>query len=82
MMERMQDGDAPDDERDRPQLRGLTERHWQVLALAERRLTTAEIARELGVSPVTVRRHRAEIRSRSASAAGSSRSALKEARRA
>ncbi|HWT21897.1 MAG TPA: response regulator transcription factor [Solirubrobacteraceae bacterium] len=64
MMERLQDagttnGDAP------AERRGLTERHWQVLALVERRMTTAEIARELGVSPVTVRRHRSEIRLRS-----------------
>jgi two-component system, NarL family, nitrate/nitrite response regulator NarL len=60
----LQNGDPPDDNRALTGGRGLTERHWQVLALAERRLTTAEIARELGVSPVTVRRHRAEIRSR------------------
>jgi DNA-binding NarL/FixJ family response regulator len=56
--------DAADD--DAP---GLTGRHWQVLALLERRLSTAEIAHELGVSPITVRRHRSEIRARTSMAA-------------
>jgi DNA-binding NarL/FixJ family response regulator len=67
MMERLQDGEASNGNGNGngAEGRGLTERHWQVLALVERRLSTAEIARELGVSPVTVRRHRSEIRTRS-----------------
>jgi two-component system nitrate/nitrite response regulator NarL len=35
----------------------LTEREWEVLELLQRRRTTKEIALELGLSPVTVRRH-------------------------
>jgi DNA-binding NarL/FixJ family response regulator len=64
MMARLEDGGSADDGDGPAERRGLTERHWQVLALEQRRFTTAEIARELGVSPVTVRRHRSEIRLR------------------
>jgi DNA-binding NarL/FixJ family response regulator len=35
----------------------LTAREWEVVELLLRSATTAEIARELGVAPVTVRRH-------------------------
>ncbi len=35
----------------------LTAREWEVVELLLRRATTSEIARELGVAPVTVRRH-------------------------
>ena len=39
----------------------LTSREWQVLDLLRQELTTAEIARRLTVSPVTVRTHVASI---------------------
>jgi DNA-binding CsgD family transcriptional regulator len=35
----------------------LTAREWEVVELLLRSATTAEIAKELGVAPVTVRRH-------------------------
>ena len=35
----------------------LTSREWEVLDLMSRRLSNAQIARELSVSPVTVRSH-------------------------
>jgi DNA-binding NarL/FixJ family response regulator len=45
---------------DRP--RALTVREHQVLQLLSHGASTAEIARSLSISPVTARRHRAEIR--------------------
>ena len=39
----------------------LTEREWEVLGRMRDGLSTAEIAQELGVSPVTVRRHVSEM---------------------
>ncbi len=39
----------------------LTEREWEVLARMRQRLSTAQIAEALDVSPVTVRRHVSEI---------------------
>jgi DNA-binding NarL/FixJ family response regulator len=39
----------------------LTSREWQVLELLQKNTTTAEIAKQLFVSPVTVRRHIGEI---------------------
>jgi DNA-binding NarL/FixJ family response regulator len=39
----------------------LTSREWEVLELMSRRLTNSQIARELTVSPVTVRTHVAAI---------------------
>jgi DNA-binding NarL/FixJ family response regulator len=35
----------------------LTSREWEVLELMSRRLTNSQIARDLSVSPVTVRTH-------------------------
>jgi DNA-binding NarL/FixJ family response regulator len=35
----------------------LTAREWEVVELLQRSATTAEIAKDLGVAPVTVRRH-------------------------
>jgi DNA-binding NarL/FixJ family response regulator len=39
----------------------LTSREWEVLELMRRKLTTAQIARTLVVSPATVRSHVAAI---------------------
>jgi DNA-binding NarL/FixJ family response regulator len=44
----------------RPGVR-LTEREWEVLELMREGLRTAEIARRLGISAVTVRRHVSDL---------------------
>ena len=36
---------------------GLSDREWEVLSLLQASLNTAEIAEQLDISPVTVRRH-------------------------